>query len=126
MYSSFSTASDAIGDIARHHDFSVDATHTMLKAVIAGRATMAQFSHSKFFGPGQWMHGSMTMVSDMFNHGLKGRVDALRRELSEFLARQPALDPGDGAPSRRLDDAVPWADLGRPDSTGSRNGMLYA
>jgi hypothetical protein len=52
---------------------------------------MAQFNHPEFSGSGQWMSGGMTMVSDMFNNYLKGRVDGLCSELSRLLANQPDL-----------------------------------
>ena len=35
------------------------------------------------------MRGGMTMVGDMFNNGLKARVDGLCSELSNLLANQP-------------------------------------
>jgi hypothetical protein len=37
------------------------------------------------------MQGGMTMVSDMFNNYLKGRVDGLCSELSRLMANQPDL-----------------------------------
>ena len=46
---------------------------------------MAQFSHPDFSGSGQWMCGGMTMVSDMFNNQLKGRVNSLCAELSNLV-----------------------------------------
>jgi Short C-terminal domain len=52
---------------------------------------MAQFNHPEFAGSGQWMRGGMTMVSDMFNNYLKGRVDSLCSELSNLVANQPDL-----------------------------------
>ena len=52
---------------------------------------MAQFNHPEFAGSGQWMRGGMTMVSDMFNNSLKGRVDGLCSELSNVVASQPDL-----------------------------------
>jgi hypothetical protein len=80
-----------IGDIAQRHGFSVDAVMSMLESVINGGGGMAQFSHPEFAGSGQWMRGGMTMVSDMFNNHLKGRVDALCFELSNVIASQPDL-----------------------------------
>jgi hypothetical protein len=80
-----------IGDIAQRHGFSVDATLSMLDSVINGNGSMAQFSHPEFAGSGQWMRGGMTMVSDMFNNHLKGRVDSLCSELSNVVASQPDL-----------------------------------
>ena len=64
---------------------------SMLESVINGNGSMAQFSHPEFSGSGQWMRGGMTMVSDMFNNHLKGRVDALCSELSNLIANQPDL-----------------------------------
>jgi hypothetical protein len=61
----------------------------MLDAVMNGNGGMAQFSHSEFGGSGQWMRGGMTMIGDMFNNALKGRVDALCGDLSLLVANQP-------------------------------------
>ncbi len=78
-----------IDEIARRHGFSVDGTLHMLDAVLNGNGSMAQFNHPDFSGSGQWMRGGMTMVSDMFNNQLKGRVDGLCAELSSLVATQP-------------------------------------
>ena len=80
-----------INDIAQRHGFSVDATLSMLDSVINGNGSQAQFSHPEFSGSGQWMRGGMTMVSDMFNNYLKGRVDGLCSELSNLIMSQPDL-----------------------------------
>jgi hypothetical protein len=80
-----------IDDIARRHGFSTDGVMSMLDSVINGNGSMAQFSHPDFSGSGQWMRGGMTMVSDMFNNYLKGRVDGLCSELSSLVANQPDL-----------------------------------
>jgi hypothetical protein len=80
-----------ISDISQRHGFGRDAVMNMLDAVIQGNGSMAQFSHPEFSGSGQWMRGGMTMVSDMFNGYLKGRVDALCSELSNVVANQPDL-----------------------------------
>lgn len=80
-----------IQDIAQRHGFSTDAVMSMLESVINGNGSMAQFSHPEFSGSGQWMRGGMTMVSDMFNNYLKGRVDALCSELATLIANQPDL-----------------------------------
>lgn len=82
---------EAVNAIAQRHGFSFDATLHMLEAVINGNGGMAQFNHPEFAGYGQWMRGGMTMVSDMFNNALKGRVDALCAELSQLVANQPDL-----------------------------------
>jgi Short C-terminal domain len=80
-----------LNDIAQRHGFSFDATFSMLESVNNGNGSMAQFSHPEFSGSGQWMRGGMTMVSDMFNNHLKGRVDNLCSELSNLIANQPDL-----------------------------------
>jgi Short C-terminal domain len=80
-----------LNDIAQRHGFSFDATLSMLESVINGNGGMAQFNHPEFSGSGQWMRGGMTMVSDMFNNYLKGRVDNLCSELSNLIANQPDL-----------------------------------
>ena len=81
----------AISDIAQRHGFSIEAVTVMLDAVINGNGGMAQFNHGEFGGSGQWMAGGMTMLSDMFNNYLKGRVDNLCAELSRLVANQPDL-----------------------------------
>ncbi|RYG57616.1 MAG: SHOCT domain-containing protein, partial [Alphaproteobacteria bacterium] len=80
-----------IDNIAQRHGFSVDATLSMLDSVINGNGSQAQFSHPEFSGSGQWMRGGMTMVSDMFNNYLKGRVDGLCSDLSNLVLSQPDL-----------------------------------
>jgi hypothetical protein len=81
----------AIDEIAQRHGFSSDAVLSMLESVVNGNGSMAQFSHPEFSGSGQWMRGGMIMVSDMFNHHLKGRIDGLCNELSNLIANQPDL-----------------------------------
>lgn len=80
-----------LNDIAQRHGFSFDATLSMLESVVHGNGSMAQFNHPEFSGSGQWMRGGMTMVSDMFNNHLKGRVDNLCSELANLIANQPDL-----------------------------------
>jgi hypothetical protein len=81
----------AINDVAQRQGFSTDAVFSMLTSVINGNGSMAQFNHPEFGGAGQWMQGGMTMVSDMFNNYLKGRVDGLCSELAKLVASQPDL-----------------------------------
>jgi len=86
-----------LADIANRHGFGFEAIASMLDALIRGDGSMAQFNHPEFGGSGQWMRGGMTMVSDMFNSTLKGRVDSLCSELSALLAQQPDLVSGGGS-----------------------------
>ena len=78
--------SQKINDLARRYGVSVDAVMTLLQAVLNSNGAMAQFDHRELGGAGQWMPGGMTMVGDMFNHGLKAKVDGLCSELSQILA----------------------------------------
>ncbi len=144
----------AVQDIAQRHGFSFDAVQTMLNAVINGNGSMAQFSHFEFGGSGQWMQGGMTMIGDMFNNYLKGRVDNLCAELARLIANQPDLirsgsfqnqsqngntvynQSGGGGNAgnnpNSLFVAAPvqpdwWGpDLKWPNSSGGQNGMRYA
>lgn len=142
----------AVQDIAQRHGFSFDAVQTMLTSVINGNGSMAQFSHYEFGGSGQWMQGGMTMIGDMFNNNLKGRVDNLCAELSRLISNQPDLirtgsfqsqtQNGNtsynnfggvsGDNTNSLFVAAPaqanwWGpDLKWPNSSGGQNGMRYA
>ena len=138
------------GNLAQRHGFSVGAVTHMMYAVLNGNGSMAQFAHSEFGGSGQWMRGGMLMLGDMFNHGLKSRVDALCYEISGILANQPGLlssgsfqsqsqggnarqTQAAGAPQGQSslflpDPASNWwpQDLGVPNATGSQNSVRYA
>jgi hypothetical protein len=144
----------AVQDIAQRHGFSFDAVQSMLTSVINGNGSMAQFSHYEFGGSGQWMQGGMTMIGDMFNNYLKGRVDNLCSELSRLISNQSGLirsgsfqsqtqngntsynsfgdTSNDGSNPNSLFVAVPaqanwWGpDLKYPNSSGGQNGMRYA
>ncbi|AOW11545.1 hypothetical protein LPB72_22655 [Hydrogenophaga crassostreae] len=144
----------AVQDIAQRHGFSFDAVQSMLHSVINGNGSMAQFNHFEFGGSGQWMRGGMTMVGDMFNNNLKGRVDNLCSELSRLIQNQPDLirtgsfqsqsqngntaynsfggGSGEANNPNSLFVAAPaqanwWGpDLKWPNSAGGQNGMRYA
>lgn len=138
MKTTSGAGSQTVEQIAQRHGFSVEATRHMLDAVRRGNGSMAQFGHAEFAGSGQWMHGGMTMVSDLFNHDLKRRVAALCEELAGVVsgeARQARRsEPGaasgvssEPSASRPATSADWWpGDLGRPNSTGSQNDMRYA
>jgi hypothetical protein len=127
---------------------------TLLQALLSSNGTMAQFDHRELGGVGQWMPGGMTMVGDMFNHGLKAKVDGLCSELSQILAVQPSVPfsigfqpqmQGGGqqeggrdvldrssvslfvpeTPGRAAGQWWP-AELGFPNGTGAQNHVRYA
>lgn len=142
-----------VSDIAARHGFSEDAVTHMLIAVNNGAGTQAQFNHWEFGGMGQWSMGGMIMIGDMFNNGLKARVDGLCNDLSGALATaqvfQPAPRPvshqsqshssggmqmqsnGMGGGSSLFVSGGSFGswwpeDLGQPGSTGAQNDMKYA
>ncbi len=78
-----------VDDVARRHGFSSGAVTAMLGAVSAGYGNQAQFNHQEFGGMGQWSSGGMTMIGDMFNNHLKGRINSLCQELAGLVQNQP-------------------------------------
>lgn len=117
-----------LDDIAARHGVSSDAALILLRALAAGNGVMAQFSHPELGGIGQWLRSGMVMVGDMFNAGLKGRVDALCTEIAALLRDNApfagtAAGAGHGVPAG---DAWWPAELGAPASSGGQNGVRYA
>jgi hypothetical protein len=131
-----SQGEQAVADLSARYGVSADAVRAMLEAVRLGNGTMAQFSHPEFGGRGQWMAGGMTMVGDMFNHGLQATVSGLASELSSLLAATPVYAPAPdpvtatatGPGSARQADLGSWwpGELGRPGSSGSQDNSRYA
>ena len=134
-----------IQNIAQRHGVSADAALTLLRALVAGQGAMAQFSHPDLGGMGQWSQGGMTMVGDMFNQGLRARVDALCAELASVLRSQPSLAvavPSQSQSQRQSSGSTgvslfvagtgspggAWwpAELGSPSSVGAQNDLRYA
>ncbi|MGB5110451.1 MAG: SHOCT domain-containing protein [Mycobacterium sp.] len=119
-------AERAIADISQRYGLSREAVLAMLIAVNAGGGTMAQFSIPELGGSGQWMRGGMTMVGDMFDHGLKARVDALCGELSQLLANTTVFPPVRNT-AHGFTSGNWWPDdLGVPSSSGGQNNSRYA
>lgn len=116
----------ALDDIARRHSVSTDAAFTLLRAVAAGGGTMAQFSHPELGGMGQWTAGGMVMVGDMFNYGLKQRVDTLCSELAALLRGPPVFTVPPHAEG--IGGGGQWwpGGLGTPAASGAQNDMRYA
>jgi hypothetical protein len=139
-----------VADLANRHGFSQDAVTHMMFAVLNGNGSMAQFGHGEFGGSGQWMRGGMTMIGDMFNGYLKGRVDSLCSEIANILNSQPGLlqsgsfqsqNQGGSSSQSQANGGfrgqsslfIPdpeqnfWpSDLGSPSATGAQNSVRYA
>jgi hypothetical protein len=117
----------AIAEIANRNGLSRDTVLAMLFAVHAGGGTMAQFSIPELGGSGQWMRGGMTMVGNMFDNGLKARVDALCGELAQLLATTTVFLPSTAGSPAGFTSGNWWpADLGVPSSTGGQHDARYA
>ena len=82
-----------IDRVSIRHSVSPDAVRTILRALRSGGGTMAQFSHPDFGGMSQWSPG-MTMVGDMFNNGLKSKLDVVCTELAAYVAQSASTDQG--------------------------------
>lgn len=113
-----------VNDIVQRYNLSQAAVIHMLIAVNNGGGTMAQFNSPELGGSGQWMRGGMTMVGDMFNHGLTATVDNLCNELSNALANTqmfPIIQPGTAGSNQWWPQG-----LGAPFSSGGQNNIRYA
>jgi hypothetical protein len=130
-----------VTDAARRHGFSAEAAMALAGALAEGHGRQAQFNHPELGGMGQWSQGGMIMIGDMFNSGLKARVDALCNDLAGFVASQPppnaeaggfqSQSQGPGGVSlfaAAAGKAGRWwpHDLGSPASTGAQNDLRYA
>src|SRR5258708_23740162 len=79
-----------LAEVAKRHGVRLEAARALLGALVEGHGRQAQFNHAELGGMGQWSHGGMIMIGDMFNQGLKFRVDALCNDLSGLLDREPS------------------------------------
>lgn len=122
----------AVAELSARYGVSAEAVRAMLEAVRLGNGTMAQFSHPEFGGRGQWMAGGLTMVADMFDHGLQATVSGLASDLAALLASTSlyAPDPAAGTEpgaAREADLGAWWpGELGRPGASGGQNDARYA
>lgn len=130
-----STNDELIATIAHKHGVSDDAVSTALAALTRGNGTMAQFSHADFGGMTQWSKGGMSMVGDMFNSGMKAKLDGVMSDLAASLQNgKVEQSQGDKRPSDDKDappkagrDGHEWPEeFGSPASSGSQNDMRYA
>lgn len=113
-----------VNDLSNRYNLSADAVIHMIVAVNNGGGTMAQFNSPELGGGGQWMQGGMTMVGDMFNHGLKNTVNNLCGEISNAL-RNITVFPIIPAGTKGSSQWWPQ-DLGTPFSSGAQNNIKYA
>ena len=126
--------------LAQNYSVSSDAVTVLLRALVAGNGYQAQFNHPELGGMGQWSQGGMIMIGDMFNQGLKNKINSLCEELSSRLRSQPLFAPAASQTQTQVQGASgvsffapgpsssSWwpADLGVPSATGAQNDLRYA
>ncbi|WP_116131436.1 SHOCT domain-containing protein [Tropicimonas sp. IMCC34043] len=111
-----------IDELSRAHGLSQAAVEQMARSIQRGGGSMAQFNIPELGGSGQWMAGGMTMVGDMFNNGLKARVESLCYDLTSAMAAGAMFSS-----PQTMGGSGWWpADLGSPSSVGGQNQMRYA
>lgn len=132
-----STGKQYVEEIAAKYNLKTETVEELLRAVISGNGTMAQFNIAELGGSGQWMKGGMTMVGDMFNNSLKTTVNNLCNELSAQVTSQVLYEQtGDessewhqesksAASNRNVSSSWPSV-FGSPTSSGSQNNFRYA
>ncbi|WP_417520163.1 SHOCT domain-containing protein [Minwuia sp.] len=118
---------EAVRDSAARYGVSEQAAEAMLHAVIRGNGTMAQFNIPELGGSGQWLAGGMTMVGDMFNHGLQATVSGLASDLSQAMASARLVEAPRAGAMGGFGGYSTWPEeLGQPTSTGGQNDISYA
>lgn len=123
-----------VNAIADRYNLQPETVESLLKAVIRGNGTMAQFNLPELGGAGQWMKGGMTMVGDMFNNSLRTTVDQLCTELAGLVTTtmlyedidEPANQPADSNEFFARSGTSWPAIFGNPTSSGSQNNFRYA
>lgn len=80
--------SQVLAAAALRHRISPEAVRTVFDAVADGRSMKATFSHPELGGVVLWARGGMLLVSDMFDDGLKRRVEMLCSELARAWHRE--------------------------------------
>lgn len=131
---------ETIENLAQRHGFSTSAVEHLAMALLAGGTNQAQFNHVELGGMGQWSSGGMIMIGDMFNNGLKQRIDALCSDIAGYIRSGQLSAPRTDQPfqSQSQSDgsslslqsstySSSWPQhLGQPSSTGSQNNLRYA
>jgi hypothetical protein len=128
-----------VAEIASRHGVSREAAFALLDSLALSNGTQAQFNHADLGGMGQWSRGGMIMIGDMFNQGLKHRVDGVCNELAALVREQPSIHAEPGRGQSQSQGGVSlfvqgsgsqsrwWPpELGEPTSVGAQNEMRYA
>ena len=122
-----------IRDLAHRHQLTEASALQLINGLLSTGGGQVQFNIPEFGGMGQWMPG-MVMAGDLFNHGLKARVDRVCSDIASQVREgqlrppaAPASVPGAGV-SLHWSAPANWrpGDLGIPSSSGVQNNMRYA
>ena len=89
-----------INDVARRYGVSTDAVMSLLQSSDQRQRDDGAVQPQGIGRRGPVDAGGMTMVSDLFNHALKAKVDGLCNELSQLLSQQPFAPPAPGNQSQ--------------------------
>jgi hypothetical protein len=73
-----------IKELAAKYEVTEETIITLLEGLKLSHGTQVQFNISELGGMGQWQSG-MVMVGDMFNYGLKDKVNRLCTELAGLI-----------------------------------------
>ncbi len=114
-----------VAEVAARHGVSAGTAERLAEALSRGGGSQAQFNESELGGFGQWSRGGMIMIGDMFNSGLKARVDALCSELSGMVGAPGMFATEASGSGFGGGDSWP-ADLGHASTSGAQNDMRYA
>ncbi|TDB67919.1 SHOCT domain-containing protein [Arundinibacter roseus] len=82
------TKEEIIRTMAAKHGVSETTISTLLNGLQLSGGRQVQFSIPELGGMGQWQNG-MVMIGDMFNSGLKNKVNALCTELAQLISSLP-------------------------------------
>jgi len=109
--------------LATRYGVSVGAVEALAQALNLSGGRQAQFNHPELGGMGQWQPG-MIMIGDMFNNGLKARVDGLAVELSGLIGSNHSMTGFEPMPGFK----APWwpSAYGTPTASGGQNDLNYA
>ncbi|PJK29811.1 SHOCT domain-containing protein [Minwuia thermotolerans] len=118
----------AVREAAGRYGVSEQTAEAMLHALVRGGGTMAQFNIPELGGSGQWLAGGMTMVGDMFNHGLQATVAGLASDLAGQMNAERLVEAPKTTSMGMMGQSHGWwpDGLGQPSATGGQNDIAYA
>ncbi len=120
-----------VRQLAQRHGVSEAAIEAVAQSMAGSVGKSAQFSHPELGGMGQWLAGGMLMIGDMFDNGLKSKVDRICRDVAQAIAARDATRGADAAGGDTVQSkrrSAGWwpEDFGIPSSSGAQNDMRYA